>query len=94
MFLLLFQLSLFPPDIEWHANGTIKKLDVRDASVIDLLRFLAERAHIQLIIDPSVTDQKITLVLRNISAKDAIKTILKLTGLAAKWESGEYLQIE
>ncbi|MCB1053047.1 MAG: hypothetical protein KDC71_20770 [Acidobacteria bacterium] len=74
-------------DVQISQSGLIKKLDVRDASLIDLLRFLADRAEIQLVIDASVEDRQITIVLHNLSALEAIKTILRCEGLAWCWEN-------
>ncbi len=55
----------------------IQKLDVKDAGVIDLLRFLADMVGFNLVIDSSVQDTKATYLFKNIPWEDALQIILR-----------------
>ncbi len=54
----------------------IQKLDVKDAGIIDLLRFLADMVGFNLVIDSSVPDTKATYLFKNIPWEDALQIIL------------------
>ena len=54
----------------------IDSLDVKDASIIDLLRFLADRGGVNLVIDGSVPDTKATYYFKHIAWEDALHIVL------------------
>lgn len=67
-----------------HTPGGAKmldKLDVRDVSLIDLIRFLAEKGGYQLVIDASVQDQQVTYMLHQIPVAAALQMVLRNAGL-------------
>jgi hypothetical protein len=59
----------------------IQKLDVRETSLIDLLRFLADMVGFNLYIDRSVSDRNVTYLLKQIPWRDALALILTNAGL-------------
>lgn len=59
----------------------LDKLDVRDVSLIDLIRFLAEKGGYQLVIDASVQDQQVTYMLHQIPVAAALQMVLRNAGL-------------
>lgn len=66
----------------------IQKIDVKDANVVDLLRFLADQVGFNLYVDPSVTDLKATYSFRNIPWDQAMDIILRNAGLDWEFENG------
>ena len=71
----------------------IAKLDVRKASIIDLIRFLADMRDINLYIDPSVEDVKVTYRLRNIRWITAMNLVCMNAGLAMEL-NGNLLSVD
>ncbi|MDJ0838619.1 MAG: hypothetical protein QNK37_19030 [Acidobacteriota bacterium] len=71
----------------------IAKLDVRKASIIDLIRFLADMRDINLYIDPSVEDVKVTYRLRNIRWITAMNLVCMNAGLAVEL-NGNLLSVD
>ena len=66
----------------------IDLLDVKDADLVDVLRFLCEKGGAQLVVDPSVGHIKVTCRLENISWLHAADIIIKNAGLDAHFEAG------
>lgn len=66
----------------------IELLDVKDADIVDVLRFLCEKSGTQLVVDPSVRDIRVTCRLENISWLAAVNIITKNAGLACELEAG------
>ena len=76
--------SLWSQITSSHTPGGAKvldKLDVRDVSLIDLIRFLAEKGGYQLVIDASVQDQQVTYMLHHIPVAAALQMVLRNAGL-------------
>lgn len=65
----------------------IQKIDVKDANVVDLLRFLADQIGFNLYVDPSVKDLKATYRFKNIPWDQAMDIILRNAGLAWEYEN-------
>lgn len=59
----------------------IGKLDVKDASLIDVLRFLTDMAQLNLVIDPAVPDSRATYFLQDIPWHAAFELVLLQAGL-------------
>ena len=59
----------------------IDKLDVKDADLHDLLRFLSDRVGFHLVIDGSVPHSKGTYFFKNIAWDQALEVILRTAGL-------------
>ncbi|MCB1042128.1 MAG: type IV pilus secretin PilQ [Acidobacteria bacterium] len=66
----------------------IQKIDVKDANVVDLLRFLADQVGINLYVDPSVQKLKATYSFRNIPWDQAMDIILRNANLDWEFENG------
>ena len=66
----------------------IGRLDVRQTSLIDLIRFMADMAGANLYIDGSVKDELVTYRLSNISWRQAMEIILRNAGLDAEVQHG------
>ncbi|MCX7795169.1 MAG: AMIN domain-containing protein [bacterium] len=63
-------------------------LSFKDADIKDVLQALSIKAGVNIIIDEGVS-RKITLVLNNVTAKEALEMITKASGLAyEKWDNG------
>lgn len=67
-------------------NIHIARIDVRQTSLIDLLRFLADEGHFNLFIDSSVQDQPVTLLLTDVTMNQVLELLLGNLGLAAEWQ--------
>ncbi len=59
----------------------IAVLEVRKTSLIDLIRFLADMANINLYIDSSVVDSKVTYRLRNVPWRTVMRMVCLNAGL-------------
>lgn len=68
----------------------ISRIDVRKASLIDLLRFLADEGGFNLFIDSSVKDQEVTLVLTDVTMNQVLELLLGNLGLAAEWQASTF----
>ncbi len=66
----------------------IQKIDVKDANVVDLLRFLADQVGFNLYVDPSVQNLKATYSFRNIPWDQAMDIILRNANLDWEFENG------
>lgn len=66
----------------------IQKIDVKDANVVDLLRFLADQVGFNLYVDPSVQNLKATYSFRNIPWDQAMDIILRNANLDWDFENG------
>ena len=73
-------------------NFTIAKLDVKETSLIDLLRFLADMADVNLYIDGSIKDEKVTYRLHDIPWSQAMAVILMNAQLDYQF-SGGHVQV-
>jgi len=63
-------------------------LSFKDADIKDVLQALSIKAGVNIVIDEGVS-KKITLVLNNVTAKEALEMITKASGLAyEKWNNG------
>ncbi|MGC8971321.1 MAG: secretin N-terminal domain-containing protein, partial [bacterium] len=63
-------------------------LSFKDADIKDVLQALSVKAGVNIVIDEGIT-KKITLVLNNVTAKEALEMITKASGLAyEKWDNG------
>jgi len=60
----------------------IAVLEVRKTSLIDLIRFLADMANVNLYIDSSVVDSKVTYHLRNLPWKTVMRMVCLNAGLS------------
>lgn len=65
----------------------IDKLEVEQASVIDVLRLLAHRAHFNLIIDHSVSDTPVTFSFRQMPLRDVLHVLLGTLGLSYEYQA-------
>ncbi len=68
----------------------ISRIDVRKASLIDLLRFLADEGGFNLFIDGSVPDQEVTLLLTDVTMNQVLELLLGNLGLAAEWQANTF----
>ncbi len=68
----------------------ISRIDVRQTSLIDLLRFLADEGHFNLFIDSSVKDQLVTLLLTDVTMNQVLELLLGNLGLAAEWQASTF----
>lgn len=66
----------------------IQKIDVKDANVVDLLRFLSDQVGFNLYVDPSVQNLKATYSFRNIPWDQAMDIILRNANLDWEFENG------
>jgi type II secretory pathway component GspD/PulD (secretin) len=61
-------------------EAIIVSMDFKDADIGNVLRILGKKANLNIITDPSITG-KVTVSLRNVTAKDALELILQVNGL-------------
>ncbi len=73
-----------PEGVARHPDLVIDKLDVKDANLVDLLRFISDRAGFNLVVDASVKDVKVTVSFRHIRWDQALDIILQSQGLACE----------
>ena len=73
--------DLVPKEEDVDQGPMITKIDFRDASLIDVLRFMADKGDVNLVVDPSVQDRKVNYFFKNISWRQAWETILWSEGL-------------
>lgn len=59
-----------------YSGLIIEKLDVKQARVEDLLRYLCNLAGLDLVVDPSVAGKKATYFLKNIRWEDALAMVI------------------
>ncbi|CAM2006848.1 STN domain-containing protein [Acanthopleuribacter pedis] len=75
-----------PPPAHHHPKRRlmdvrVQNLDLRNASLFDTLRFLADRAHVQLAIDPEVRDRKVTIKIKDLPVLQVLELLLYSEGL-------------
>ena len=73
--------TISPDEASTTSGLMIQKLSAKDAGLIDLLRFMADMADINLVIDSSVPDTKATYHFKNIPWEQAFQVILRNAGL-------------
>lgn len=72
------------------ATGPIINIDVRQVSLIDLLRFLADEVGFNLYIDSSVKDVKVTYRLKNLPWQTVLEIILRNANLMGEFQGTVY----
>ncbi|CAM2066260.1 hypothetical protein SCOR_12840 [Sulfidibacter corallicola] len=73
--------DLVPKEEAVDQGPMITKIDFRDASLIEVLRFMADKGDVNLVVDPAVRDRKVNYFFKNISWRQAWETILWSEGL-------------
>lgn len=87
--LVILFLFLFMVSHSSIAQEIIERIDFRDAAVLDVIKILARRADLDLVINGDnglVQNQRISLRLKNITAKEAVDHVLKTNGLVYEKE--------
>lgn len=73
---LPFYSEELPTPLPYDLDFMIEKLEVKNASLIDVLRLLADQIGFNLYIDSSVRDEPITFSFRQIRWQDAVAVLL------------------
>ena len=73
--------SQWDPRKDGLPDMIIQKLDVKDASIIDLLRFMSDMADLNLYVDSSVPETRATYFFKHIAWADALEIMITNAGL-------------
>lgn len=77
--------------IEFGPEYVLEKLEVNHASLIDVLRLLADQVGFNLFIDGSVPDTHVTFSFKNIRWQDAVNTLLRFHQLDFEFVGGSLM---
>ena len=79
-------LMVEPPGSDF-LDFKIDKLDVKQTSVIDILRLLSHQANFNLIVDSAVPDSQVTFSFRDIPLRDLLDVLLGTLGLSYEYQA-------
>lgn len=78
--------DMFPAELSEKLNERIS-LDLREISVIDVLKFLATKADVNIVASQNIS-ARVTLFLKDVTIENALDIILLSTGLAIREKEG------
>ena len=83
VFLMSFQAlaQMKTPQVELSDKARIKRLELKDAKLIDAARLISEMTGLNIVVTPTAGEKRVKLYLKDISPKESLKTMCKLNNL-------------
>lgn len=65
----------------------IDKLELKDSKIVDAVRMIAELYNVNIVATEEASNKEVTLFLRDVTVKQAIETLCKITGLWYRYDT-------